>query len=283
MPIDYEAEYNNRARVPEYPAIFARWAADSADYRAATTAAGRAELGLPYGGSARQTVDIFDAAEADDPPVALFIHGGYWRAFEPQTFSFAAKGLNARNIAVAVAGYDLCPHVSMGQIVGQVRKCCLFLWERFGRRIRVFGHSAGGHLAACMLATDWRSLDPTAPVDLVPAAYSISGLFDLSPFVGLQMNQDLKLDEAEACAQSPVLWPAPAGRILDAVVGGAESAEYHRQSKLIVDEWANKGVLTRYGEIPGANHFTAIAPLADPGSGMVKRIAELCETANASV
>jgi arylformamidase len=32
---------------------------------------------------------------------------------------------------------------------------------------------------------------------------------------------------------------------------------------------------TRYGTIDGANHFTAIAPLADPASPMVLRLAEL--------
>jgi arylformamidase len=277
MPTDYEAEYDNRARVPGYPAIFARWEQDSEKYRAATAASGHAELGIAYGGSARQFVDIFNA-QADDPPVALFLHGGYWRAFEPRFFSFVAEGLNACDVTVAVAGYDLAPQVSIGEIVAQVRKSCLFLWERYSRRIRVFGHSAGGHLAACLLATDWPALDPTVPQDLVPAAYSISGLFDLAPFVHLKLNQDLRLDEEQARAQSPVLWAAPAGRIFEAVVGASESNEYLRQSRLIVDEWGRQGVRTRYAEIPGANHFTALDPLTDATSGMVRRIAELCRT-----
>jgi arylformamidase len=277
MSIDYQAEYDNRARTPEHPAILERWRADSAAYRVATQKAARAKLGLSYGCSPRQIVDIFDSARCHDPPVALFVHGGYWRAREPETFSFVAKGLNARNVTVAVAGYDLCPQVSIGDIVTQIRKSVLFLWERYNRRIGVFGHSAGGHLAACMLATDWRALDPTTPHDLVPAAFAIAGLFDLSPFVDLQINADLKLDEKQARAQSPVFWPAPAGCILDAVVGENESAEYHRQSKLIVEDWAKKGVRTRYSQIAGANHFTAIDPLSDPDSEMVARIAELCE------
>jgi arylformamidase len=279
MPIDYEAEYDNLARTPEHPAIIARWIKDSAAYREEMTRAERAELNVPYGSSPRQIVDIFHPESAEDPPVVLFIHGGYWRAREPETFSFVAKGLNERGAVVALAGYDLAPQVSIGQIVEQVRKSCLFLWERFGRRVRVTGHSAGGHLAACMLATDWPSLDPTAPQDLVPAAYAISGLFDLAPFTHIKINADLKLDDKQARAQSPVLWSAPAGRVFDAVVGGKESSEYLRQSRLIVDEWGKKGVRTRYGEIPGANHFTAIDPLTDPDSDMVTRICQMCETA----
>lgn len=277
MPINYEAEYDNRARVPEHPQIIARWKKDAAEYRTAMTEAGRAELGLSYGGSARQTVDIFDAAGGEDPPVVLFIHGGYWRAMEPQTFSHLARGLNERNAIVALAGYDLCPQVSVGDIVAQVRKACLFLWERYQRRIRVCGHSAGGHLAACMIASDWPSLDPTTPHDLVPAAYAISGLFDLAPFLQTSINEQLKLEEKSARALSPLTWSAPAGRMFDAVVGSEESDEYLRQSRTIADQWAKNGVRTRYGEIAGANHFTAVAPLTDPGSDMVKRICEMCE------
>ncbi len=276
MPIDYEAEYNNRVRVPEHPQIIARWQKDAADYRKTMSDAGRAELGLSYGGSPRQIVDLFHA-KGEDPAVVMFIHGGYWRAFEPQSFSHVAQGLNAKGATVALVGYDLCPQVGIGDIVAQVRKACLFLWERFGRRVRVVGHSAGGHLAACMIATDWPALDPTTPQNLVPAAYSISGLFDLAPFTRLAINSDLKLDEKSARALSPVLWSAPKGLMLDAVVGSDESGEYHRQSKLIAEEWAKKGARTQYGEIVGANHFTAIDPLSDPESDMVKRICEMCE------
>lgn len=276
MLIDYEAEYNNFARVPEAPAIIANWQRDSTDYRDAMTRAGRAELGVIYGSSARQSLDIFSPPRRKDAPVALYVHGGYWRAREPQLFSFVAKGLNEHNVIVALAGYDLAPKVSIGQIVNQVRKSCLFLWERYGRQICVFGHSAGGHITACMLATDWPSLDPTAPRFLVPAAYSISGLFDLTPFVRLRLNADLKLSDEEAKALSPVSWPAPIGCIFDAVVGGTESNEFLRQSQMIVREWGHKGVRTRYDEISNANHFTAISPLADPESAMVRRIVKLC-------
>src|SRR5947199_236452 len=106
---------------------------------------------------------------------------------------------------------------------------------RTGRPMRVYGHSAGGHLAAATLATDWRGLDPTAPAGLVPAAYSVSGVFDLAPLIGASMNQDLRLDAATARRVSPLFWPAPAGRTLDSVVGGLESAEFLRQARIIVD------------------------------------------------
>src|SRR4029077_12781575 len=209
MQVDYEAEYNNRARVPEHPQILARMAKDAAAYRATASSRKRADLGVSYGRTPRQILDIFHAPAGGSPPLAMFIHGGYWRSLEaagvsqgaarlhpprrdvwlarePGAFSQVAAGLNARGVTVALAGYDLCPQVGIGDIVEQIRQACVTLWRRTGKRILVFGHSAGAHLAATTLATVWSRL--SAPPDLVPAAMAISGLFDLIPLMSTAMN-----------------------------------------------------------------------------------------------
>jgi arylformamidase len=278
MPVDYETEYNNRARVPEHPDIFARWAREAEDYRAEAMKERRAELGLSYGESLRQFIDLFSPRPGVTAPLALFIHGGYWRSLDPSLFSHMARGLNSRGVAVAVVGYDLCPEVTIAEIIEQIRHACLFLWLRTGRRMMIYGHSAGGHLAGAMVATDWHERYPKAPADLVPAAYSISGLFDLTPLVHVTMAQDLQLDDAQARQVSPLFWPAPAGRVFDAVVGGLESSEFLRQSRVIAEAWGKAGARTRYEEIAGTNHFTVIDALPDPQSAMVARLAELAQT-----
>ncbi|MGE3150264.1 MAG: alpha/beta hydrolase [Pseudorhodoplanes sp.] len=276
MPLDYEAEYDNRARVPAFAEYLAGWKRDAAAYREEMSRTeGRVELGLSYGASDRQSLDLFFPEDAADAPVAMFIHGGYWRALEPQFFSHLACGLNARGAIVAVPGYDLTPQVCIGDIIGQMRKACLFLWERFTRRILVCGHSAGGHLAACLLATDWKALDPAMPADFVPASTAISGLFDLEPLMHTSMNQDFRLTDERARRWSPLHWPAPRGSILDAVVGGEESSEYLRQSRVMTETWGAQGTQTRCEVVAGANHFSIIAPLADPQSDMVERLSAL--------
>jgi arylformamidase len=188
--IDYEVEYNNRARVPEHEEIFARWAWEGENYRAETLKAGRAQLGLCYGDTPRQSIDLFLPEAGETAPLALFIHGGWWRSLDASMFSQMARGPNAHGVMVAVAGYDLCPNVTIGDIVEQMRRACLFLWQRFNRRLFVYGHSAGGHLAGAMLATDWAALYPKVPADLVPAGYAVSGVFNLGPLVGISVNQD---------------------------------------------------------------------------------------------
>jgi len=274
--IDYETEYDNRARVPEHPAIFAGWARDAELYRADMLKDGRAELGVSYGDTPRQVLDLLLPEAGSAAPLAMFIHGGWWRSLDISMFSQMARGLNARGVAVAVVDYDLCPLVGIGDIVEQMHRACAFLWQRFGRRMVVYGHSAGGHLAAAMIATDWPSLYPKAPADLVPAGYSISGVFDLAPLIGVSLNQDLRLNAETARSLSPLFSPPASGRVFDAVVGGLESSEFKRQSRSLVEAW-QKTAQTRYEEIAGANHFTIIDPLADPQSAMVVRILELMQ------
>ena len=265
--VDYEAEYNNRARVPENPSIMAGWAKDAAAYRQR-----HAPRVIAYGPGARNSIDLFPGN--DEGPVVVFIHGGYWQALDGSFFSHLAGGLNAHGVSVAIPSYDLCPAVTVDEIIRQMRVATRQL-TRLGRSLVVSGHSAGGHLAACMLATDWQAYDASLPGDPVIAAYAISGLFDLGPLVGTSINKALQLDDATARTASPLFWKPPARGSLDAVVGENESAEYFRQSRTIVEHWGAAGIATRFGVVAGANHFTAIAPLADPGSPMTLRLKEL--------
>jgi arylformamidase len=265
--VDYEVEYNNRARVPENPALIAGWARDAAAYRER-----QIPRSIAYGPGARHRLDFFPGD--DSGAIVVFIHGGYWQALDSSFFSHLASGLNAHGIDVAIPSYDLCPNVSVGDIIGQMQTASREL-AKFGRPLVISGHSAGGHLAACLLATDWPAFDASLPGDLVTAAYAISGLFDLGPLVETSINKALRLDHAAAKAASPLFWNAPVRGSLDAVVGGNESAEYFRQSRIIVERWGAAGIATRFGTVAGANHFTAIAPLADPDAPMVLRLKEL--------
>jgi arylformamidase len=264
--VDYEVEYNNRARVPEHPALIAGWAREAAAYREQ-----HAPRRLSYGAGSRNSIDVFHGG---DGPIVVFVHGGYWQALDGSFFSHCARGLNTHGVSVAIPSYDLCPDITVDGIIGEMRAACREL-AKLGRPLVISGHSAGGHLAACMLATDWAALDPSLPNNLVTAAYAISGLFDLVPLVETSINTALRLDQATARAASPLFWKPPPDGSLDAVVGDSESAEYFRQSRTIVEAWDSAGVATRFDTIADANHFTAIAPLSDPQSPMVQRLKQL--------
>lgn len=257
-----EAQYNNRAAVPDHPALMAAWKADAQSARAA-----HPPTMLRYGSGEREVMDLFEAGP--DAPIALFIHGGYWQALDKDWFSGIAPALVANGVSVAVASYDLCPGVRLGRIVIQLRDAADLLRERSGLRPMVFGHSAGGHLAACLLSEG-----------RVSAAMAISGVFDLEPLVPTSINAALGLDRMEARALSPIHWPAPnggapGGTVLDCVVGAEETAEFVRQSRDMAATWGARGAQTRFEALPGLNHFTVLTPLTDAQSPLVRRIVEL--------
>ena len=267
---DWEAQYINRAAVPDHPAVMARWKADAEAARAA-----HPPLALAYGPGEREVIDLFEAAptEGSGAPVVVFIHGGYWQALDPSWFSWIAPALLAHGVSVAIPGYDLCPDVRLGRIITQMRQATDLLRARTGARPVVTGHSAGGHLAACLLSEGRAS-----------AAVAISGVFDLAPLIPTSLNAALRLDADEAAALSPVRWPAPnggapGGTVLDCVVGADETPEFLRQSRAMVELWASKGATTRFEALDGLNHFTVLDPLADADSTLVRRIVALARGA----
>jgi arylformamidase len=252
--MDLEIEYNNRARVPGHPAIIAGWMRDSAAFREA-----HPPETLAYGPGPREVMDLFLPAEIRG--VAMFFHGGYWQALDRSAVSHCAAGLVAQGVAVACPSYDLCPNVPLATIMAQAEAAARALHARLRRPILVSGHSAGGHLAAHLLAH--------MPAGMVAAAVPISGLFWLEPLVPTSINTALGLDAATARALSPALLPSP-DRPIHAVVGGAESPEFLRQSAEFAPLWGGTSEA-----LPGLDHFTVLSPLPQPRHPLTMRIARL--------
>jgi arylformamidase len=270
-----EREYNLRLAFPDHPQWFARWADDSAAAR--LHLAGR--LDLRYGSGPKQTLDVFPSENARG--ALLFIHGGYWRALDKSEHSFVAPPLVAQGISVAVINYDLCPQVRIGDIVEQCREAVAWLHRegaRFGvpaQRLVVAGHSAGGHLAAMLLATDWRARGlPGA----VAGAVAISGVFDLEPLLQVSFNTDLQLDAAQARAMSPIHLELRDPVPLLVAVGADETGEFIRQSGALWARWPACHHAGRDGPllIAARHHFSVLSDLGDPNSVLSRAIYSVC-------
>ena len=265
-----ERGYNNRAAVADHP----HWLAQYPELSAITRARHRHLLDLRYGPGPLQTVDLF-LPERMPGGTFVFIHGGYWRALDKADFHFVAGPLLEQGIAVAVANYDLCPAVSIAKIVDQCRQLMVWIARQGPRHgvpadnVVVGGHSAGGHLATMMLATDWEALGLTR--DPFVGGVTLSGVHDLKPLVLSSMNSDLRLTNAEAARISPVnhvsLSPAP----MLVAVGGAETSEFIRQAQLLWDAWPENaqpaaGPLI----VAGRHHFNVVVDHADPESDLTR-------------
>jgi arylformamidase len=266
-----EREYNLRAAFPDHPQWFARWAVDSAAARARL----ETRIDVRYGDRPKQTMDLFPVANARG--TLMFIHGGYWRALDKSDHSFVAPPMVARDIAVAVINYDLCPQVDIARIVDECREAVVWLRRegpRYGFRIEplvVAGHSAGGHLTAMLVATDWQARG--LPADTIRGAVAISGVFDLEPLVKASFNVDLQLDAAHAYLVSPVhLMPRVATPVVVAA-GAEETSEFIRQSWLLWERWPDCHPQKMRGPffISGRHHFSVITDLGDAGSELVRQ------------
>ncbi len=270
--LDLEAEYNNRQRVPEHGSIQERRVKASEEARKVLSG----DLDKSYGAHDRHKYDLFrPRSGAGGAPLVVFIHGGYWQRGDRKDNTFAAKEMVNRGLQVALPSYRLAPEASIMDIVGDLRQALKAIWEATKQRPVVIGHSAGGHLAAAMLATDWAKVSGV-PGDLVKAAYAISGVFELEPLIPTSLNEALKLDAAKARAAGPLFWPAPGkDRTLVAAAGGDESQEFIRQSLAIASAWSKAGVKAECVVVPGTNHFTIVDELTNPESAMLARIVGL--------
>lgn len=270
MPLDVEAAYNNRVRVPEHPAILARWAAAAQAHRRLANA----RLDVPYGDDSRQRLDLFLPSDGGVAGTVVFVHGGYWQGLDRSSFSWVAEVFTAQGLAVVIPSYRIAPAVRIVDIIADVRRATVMAWRETGHAPVATGHSAGGHLAAAMLATDFSAFG--AAPDLVRRAYAISGVFEVWPLVETTIGVALRETDETARIVSPRLWPAPAGdRWLVAAVGARESAEFIRQSVDMAGAWGAVGVATEAVLIPGTDHFTVLDELAKSQSAMARRIAAM--------
>jgi arylformamidase len=271
-PESVERGYNNRAAVPDHPLWFQRFAETSARTRERYQPA----LDLRYGENAKETLDLFVPA-TPARGTFVFIHGGYWRALDKSDHLFVADPFVDGGYAVAVVNYDLCPDVTIATIVDECRRSLAWLVNEGARHganpdtLVVGGHSAGGHLAAMMLAT------PAATFGVkrhpVTAAVSISGVHDLRPLTLFSFNSDFRLDDAQAERLSPALKAPQTSAPLLVAVGADETSEFVRQSQLMWDAWpgnrppGEEAMLA----VPDRHHFSVVLDYQDAESALTRK------------
>ena len=268
-----DAQYYMRGRVPEWQDFFDRWEAWSRQVRGRR----RCRLNLAYVDQAGETVDVFPAAVAG-APLHVFIHGGYWQAMSKDYFSYVADGLVDAGATLALVEYTLAPEADIDEIVRQNTAALAWLWRHaadFGadpNRLFISGHSAGGHLVAMAMATDWPAFAPGLPGDLIKGGCAISGLFDLEPMRLCYVKDKLRLTESQVARYSPILHVPGSGAPLIVAVGGDETEEFLRQSEVYAGLCGERGVALTRLTPAGENHYTIVDALGDPAHRLTRAI-----------
>jgi arylformamidase len=269
---EMEGHFNPKVAAPDF-AIFQ-------EKRAKASAAARQDvrsyLKVPYGRSPREFVDIFPAP-VSSAPVQLYMHGGYWCGGSTADNAYIAGTFTRMGITVVLLEHDLCPTVTVTDIVRQARAGIAWVYRNIAdyggdpSRLYISGSSAGGHLVAMALAHDWEKAEDL-PRDMIKGAVAITGVYDLEPVMHITVNDQVRLTPETARENSPMLNPPLPNTFVVIAVGQDESPGWRQMSADFLTLCRTRGVDCQYLEIPGVHHFSISSLLGDSASQLSRAL-----------
>src|SRR5215510_1506904 len=246
---ELEYQYNPRVSVPEYPELAKVRAAQAKIVRESA----KSWLNVPYGESPRERLDIY-AADRPGGTVLVYIHGGYWRSGSKEDNCNFAPTFTKRGVTVVLVEYDLCPQVTVSDIVRQTRAAIAWVHNnilRYGgdpAKIYLSGHSAGAHLTAMALANDWNQAG--VPQDCIKGAVATSGVFDLEVVMRISVQEQVRMTPEIAKLNSPFENPPRIRCPLVVAVGSAEPKGWQQMSEDYFTYCKQHGMSVQYLVVP---------------------------------
>jgi len=268
-PDEMEYQYQPRESVPEFPELSKIRAAQAKKVRETA----KSWLNIAYGSSGRESLDIY-AADKPGGPVLVYIHGGYWRSGSKEDNCNFVPTFTKRGATVVLVEYDLCPQVTVTDIVRQTRASIAWVAKNIIRysgdpsRIFISGHSAGGHLTAMALAHDWTKEGLSQ--NLIKGAVATSGVFDLDVVMKISVQEQVRMTPDIARLNSPFLNPPKVKCPLVVAVGGSEPKGWQQMSEDYFNFCKEHGMNVDYLVVPGANHYTMSQHLLDESSPLTQ-------------
>ncbi|XP_061130380.1 kynurenine formamidase isoform X2 [Syngnathus typhle] len=225
-------------------------------------------LNVPYGEGEGEKLDAYiPTTNSLDLPLVIYIHGGYWQFLSKEESGFMAVPLIDKGVVVVAVGYDIAPRGNMDLMVSQVRRSVVSVVQQYSHISGLYlcGHSAGAHLAAMVLSTDWSqySVKPQ-----IKGAFLVSGIYDLLPILSTYVNEPLKMTEEVAIRNSPSkLIPQVklSSSSCQFVVAVAEydSPEFRKQSEDYYNTLKANGLNVTLEDVSNTDHFSIIEQLVD--------------------
>ena len=231
-----------------------------------------------YGPTLMERLTVYPAKNPD-APVMLFVHGGYWRLGIGDEYDFVAMGPSLAGFTVVIITYALTPAVNIPEMVRQVRSSIAWTANNISNfngnpdRIFVAGHSAGAHLAAMTMSTNWP--DYGLPVDTVKGVLAISGLYDLEPVSQTFVEPTVRITAEQILSSSPIRLVRHNSIPLVVVWGALETASFQKQSVDYCKAWQNVGNQSHYLIVEDANHFNILEGFQTEDGFLTKEVLSL--------
>ena len=271
-PEQHEYQYNPQRAFPGFARYGKERAAENEQVRRE-----RQPLEVQYGEHALRTLDVYrGAGTGGTSPVHIFLHGGYWRAQDKQNFAFIAGALVPLGITTVIANYELCPQSTLDGVVDSALAAfewtCRNIASHGGdpRRISLSGHSAGAHLAAEILATDWAARGVDASV--VTGATLISGIFDPTPAIKTTVNEQLRLTPELASRHDVERRAVKVHCPVAVIAGSLEPEQWVDQSLRYYHHLRRHGICPELHVLEGHDHFGILADYLEPHSPTLRAI-----------
>jgi len=235
-------------------------------------------LDVAYGPGELHAVDIFPAAPGS--PVHLFFHGGYWRTQDKANFAFLGGTLVPEGVTAVIVNYDLCPVVTLDDVVDSARRALAWTYHNIAdyggdpNRISISGNSAGAHLCAMLLATEWAEWD-VAP-EAICGAVMFSGIFDPEPARWIPVNEEIGLTPEVAARNNAMAYPPLVECPIWIGAGGLEPWLWLEQTYEYSQHLRRHGRDPEVHVIPGHHHFSIMDEMLEPDRPIARAVLERC-------
>ena len=262
-----EKEYSPSTCIQNYNELINEYGSKSKIAESATTVI----KDISYGKSKEECLDFFPAADKNSP-LLVFFHGGYWQLLSKNESTFPAPHFVSSGINFAAINYTLAPQASIDEITEECRRSIIWLFNHADKlgmnpeKIFLLGSSAGAHLAAMSLLTDWDAYQ--LPSNVIKGATLLSGIYDLRPIVKTYINEPLVLNEQLAEGLSPLFLVQKSTAQIIISWGEHETSEFKRQSIDFSNKWKKMGNTCTIFEEKNTNHFDILFQMENEQSNL---------------
>lgn len=240
-------------------------------------------LNVPYGDSFRQKLDIYGMNLPSDAPIVVYVHGGYWQGMNKHTSAYAVKPFVEHQAKVIVIDFDLCPDVTLSEVIKQFQKAASKVFSYAGehkpKSISFIGHGSGAHLITYLLTEDMISRLGTDKFNLLKHIYLISGIFDVSELRNIKaVNREnlLSITDDNVNELSPLKQNFnhlhKYDLVFDAFVGGDESHSIQKQTREFVAHLKMEKLHANFHLMEGLDHFNITEKLSEISYEITQKI-----------